>query len=74
MTPGNTKTIIGWGHGCAGRIRVTLALKAGVKKLVLFHHDPDHNDRKVDAFVAHARRLVCEAEGKIKGGGGTRRA
>lgn len=53
----------GWGHGCVDD-SVALALKAGVKKLVLFHHDPDHNDKKLDAFVKYARRLVTKAKGK----------
>jgi phosphoribosyl 1,2-cyclic phosphodiesterase len=55
----------GWGHGCLDD-SVALALKAEVKKLVLFHHDPDHNDKKIDTFVAYARRLVAEAKGKLK--------
>jgi len=56
---------VGWGHGCLDD-SVALALKAGVKKLVLFHHDPDHDDKKIDAFVKHARRLVAKAKGKMK--------
>ena len=40
--------------------------QAGVKKLILFHHDPDHNDRKVDAFLKHARALVKKQSGKLK--------
>lgn len=56
---------IGWGHGCVDE-SVSLALKAGVKKLILFHHDPDHDDRKIDAFVKYARRLVAQAGGKLK--------
>ncbi len=56
---------IGWGHGCVDD-SVALALKAGVKKLVLFHHDPDHDDKKIDAFVQHARRLVARQKGKLK--------
>lgn len=55
----------GWGHGCVDD-SVALALKAGVKKLVLFHHDPDHDDRKIDAFVKHARQLALKAKGKLK--------
>ena len=55
----------GWGHGCVGE-SVALALRAGVKKLVLFHHDPDHSDRKIDAFVRHARQLVARQKGKLK--------
>jgi ribonuclease BN (tRNA processing enzyme) len=56
---------IGWGHGCVDE-SVALALKANVKKLLLFHHDPDHNDKKIDALVQSARRLVAKAKGKLK--------
>lgn len=48
---------VGWGHGCVD-YAVTLAIKAGVKKLFLFHHDPDHDDVKVEGMVAQARQLV----------------
>jgi phosphoribosyl 1,2-cyclic phosphodiesterase len=54
----------GWGHGCVDD-SVALALKAGVKKLVLFHHDPDHDDKKIDAFVRHARALVKKQRGQL---------
>jgi phosphoribosyl 1,2-cyclic phosphodiesterase len=37
-----------------------------VKKLVLFHHDPDHDDKKIDALVRHARQLVAKQKGKLK--------
>jgi phosphoribosyl 1,2-cyclic phosphodiesterase len=59
------KKHVGWGHGCVDD-SVALALKAGVKKLILFHHDPDHDDKKIDAFVKHARQLVARARGKLK--------
>lgn len=59
------KTHTGWGHGCVDD-SVALAMKAGVKKLVLFHHDPDHDDKKIDTFVARARQLVKKAAGKLK--------
>jgi phosphoribosyl 1,2-cyclic phosphodiesterase len=55
----------GWGHGCVDD-SVALALKAGVKKLFLFHHDPGHDDKKIDAFVRHARKLVAKAKSKMK--------
>ncbi len=54
----------GWGHGCVDD-SVSLALKAGVKKLILFHHDPNHADKKIDTFVKHARTLVQKANGKL---------
>lgn len=55
----------GWGHGCVID-SVDLALAAGVKKLVLFHHDPDHSDRKIDQLVQQAERLVAKADAKLK--------
>ncbi len=42
---------IGWGHTCADDT-VDLAIRAGVKQLFLFHHDPDHDDAKIEAMVA----------------------
>ena len=42
---------------------VALALDANVRKLVLFHHDPDHDDKMIDKMVKQARRLV-EKSGK----------
>jgi phosphoribosyl 1,2-cyclic phosphodiesterase len=55
----------GWGHGCVDE-SVTLALKANVKRLLLFHHDPDHNDKKIDSLVKSARLLVAKSKGKLK--------
>jgi len=40
---------------------VDIALRAGVKRLFLFHHDPAHSDAKIDQMVQHARRLVLKA-------------
>lgn len=51
---------IGWGHGCLDD-SVALALRAGVGHLVLFHHDPEHDDRRIDAMLAQARQQVIEA-------------
>ncbi len=55
----------GWGHGCV-EDSVMLALRAGVKKLILFHHDPSHDDKTIDGFVRHARALVKKEGGKMK--------
>jgi phosphoribosyl 1,2-cyclic phosphodiesterase len=55
----------GWGHGCVDN-SVALALAAGVKHLYLFHHDPDHDDRRMDALVKHARQLVAKRKSKMK--------
>jgi phosphoribosyl 1,2-cyclic phosphodiesterase/CheY-like chemotaxis protein len=56
---------IGWGHGCVDDV-VRLAMKAEVKQLFLFHHDPDHDDNKLDQMLAHARDIVAKANSKMK--------
>ena len=48
---------IGWGHGCV-EDAVALALQAEARKLVLFHHDPDHDDAKIDQMVAQGQKLA----------------
>lgn len=58
-------TRIGWGHGCLDD-SVNLAIRAGIRELVLFHHDPDHSDAMIDAMVARARRLVTDAGAPLK--------
>ena len=52
---------IGWGHSSLGSV-VSLALDANVDKLVLFHHDPNHDDEMIDKMVEHARVLVAQSE------------
>ena len=48
------RTFKGWGHGCLDAV-VALALQAEVKRLFLFHHDPDHDDAMMD-------KIKCAAE------------
>jgi phosphoribosyl 1,2-cyclic phosphodiesterase len=55
----------GWGHGCLDDV-VALALEAEVKRLFLFHHDPNHDDAKVTRMLAHARKLVKGRKGKLQ--------
>jgi phosphoribosyl 1,2-cyclic phosphodiesterase len=50
---------IGWGHSPTS-YAVRLAASAGVKSLLLSHHDPDHDDAVVDQIVATARRMLAE--------------
>lgn len=47
----------GWGHSTP-RQAVALAREAGVRRLMLFHHDPAHGDRQVEALAEEARRLA----------------
>jgi phosphoribosyl 1,2-cyclic phosphodiesterase len=51
---------IGWGHGSISSA-VSLALDAEVQTLCLFHHDPGHNDHKVDTMIESARELVAKS-------------
>lgn len=56
---------IGWGHGSLSTV-VALALDAGVRKLVLFHHDPGHNDAMIDTMVETARKLAAKSESHLE--------
>ncbi len=55
----------GWGHS-TWKEAVRLALDAAVKQLVLFHHDPDHADTIVDAFVEEARNEIARRGARVK--------
>ena len=39
-------------------LAVALARDARVRKLVLFHHDPTHDDAKIDNMLKEARELA----------------
>ena len=51
---------IGWGHS-TWQSAVALADTAGIKQLVLFHHDPTRSDAALDAVVKQVRKLRPEA-------------
>ena len=51
---------IGWGHGSLSTT-VALALDAQVRKLVLFHHDPTHDDKQIEEMVENGRKLAAKA-------------
>lgn len=44
---------VGWGHSGAAEA-VELALEGGCRRLVLFHHDPDHDDGTLERLLAEA--------------------
>ena len=46
----------GWGHSTIERA-VETAQKAGTKRLILFHHEPTHNDAAIRQIEKYARRL-----------------
>jgi ribonuclease BN (tRNA processing enzyme) len=43
----------GWGHSSIGQA-ADFARRVGAKKLVTFHHDPDHSDEELDELHHHA--------------------
>ncbi|MBU6409801.1 MAG: MBL fold metallo-hydrolase [Verrucomicrobia bacterium] len=56
---------MGWGHGCVDD-SVRLALQAGVRTLYLFHHDPDHDDRRMEELVGSARQMAGAGTLKVE--------
>jgi phosphoribosyl 1,2-cyclic phosphodiesterase/CheY-like chemotaxis protein len=48
----------GWGHSTV-EYAVDLAVRAGVKRLILFHHDPTHSDAWIRRQLARARRRAA---------------
>ncbi len=52
----------GWGHSSYAEA-VRLAADAGVKRLVLFHHDPARADQEVDRILTVARALAAASRG-----------
>ena len=50
---------IGWGHGSISSV-VSLAADADAKRLMLFHHDPNHDDETVDKIVDKARMQIAQ--------------
>jgi phosphoribosyl 1,2-cyclic phosphodiesterase len=52
---------IGWGHGCLSE-SIALAAEAKVRRLILFHHDPSHNDDQLDRMVEAAQTLAAGSQ------------
>jgi len=65
---------VDWGHSCVSQV-ADLAARAEVKRLHLFHHDPDQTDVEIDLKLDETRKelarlgssVVCEApaEGSV---------
>lgn len=53
------KNHIGWGHGSISSV-VSLAADANTRRLILFHHDPNHDDALVDKLVEKARLQMAQ--------------
>ena len=55
------KSYVGWGHS-TWQEGVRLCQAASVKKLVVFHHDPEHDDARLDAI---GRELEAAMPGAV---------
>lgn len=58
------KQHVGWGHSCM-EDSVALALQARVKRLFLFHHDPNHDDQRVNQMLEQAREMVRKSDSDL---------
>jgi phosphoribosyl 1,2-cyclic phosphodiesterase len=56
-TPAELALHRGWGHSTYEEA-VTLAQDTGAKRLVLFHHEPEHSDEMMDGLVQSARAFA----------------
>ncbi|MBZ5678551.1 MAG: MBL fold metallo-hydrolase [Acidobacteriia bacterium] len=56
----------GWGHS-HWREAVNVVMESGAKELILFHHDPDHNDACIDKVVTEARNHYPKVRAAAEG-------
>ncbi len=47
----------GWGHSCYIDT-INMAIDAGVKDLYLYHHDPNYDDKAIEAIYRHAEQII----------------
>jgi len=64
-TPEEYKTKVQWGHSPYD-YTVKVALEGNVNTLVLFHHDPLHDDVFVDGMIDAARKISWQAGSNMK--------
>ncbi len=55
-TPEELPEHVGWGHS-SWRQSIETAIETGVKGVILYHHDPYHEDSVVEEILANARKL-----------------
>jgi phosphoribosyl 1,2-cyclic phosphodiesterase len=56
----------GWGHS-HWREAVNLVMESGAQELVLFHHDPEHDDACIDKVVQEARNYYPKVRAAAEG-------
>jgi phosphoribosyl 1,2-cyclic phosphodiesterase len=60
-TPEEYASKVGWGHSSYAHA-AEVAASAEVRRLLLFHHDPEHNDVFLDGMLAEAKKLFKGTE------------
>jgi phosphoribosyl 1,2-cyclic phosphodiesterase len=55
-TPDEYQTHIGWGHS-SWKQAAEVAIRANVKRLIITHHDPDHNDDFLDSMEKECQNV-----------------
>lgn len=65
-TPEEFDRFKGWGHS-TWQEAVNVAHESNVKQVILFHHDPTHNDEMVSGIVAVARHQFSNVIGGSEG-------
>jgi phosphoribosyl 1,2-cyclic phosphodiesterase len=65
-TPEEYPRFKGWGHS-TWREAVNVAREGNVKQLVLFHHDPSHDDKKLSNIVAETKAEFPNVVGACEG-------
>jgi ribonuclease BN (tRNA processing enzyme) len=56
---------VDWGHSCVSEV-ADLAARAEVKRLHLFHHDPDQSDEDIDLKLKEARDALARLGAKVQ--------
>ena len=55
----------GWGHSTP-RQAVDLAREGGCPRLILFHHEPEHDDAALDRLVRDTKDYAAEVAPSLK--------
>jgi ribonuclease BN (tRNA processing enzyme) len=58
------KDKITWGHSPVN-FTVELAMRSKVKQLILFHHDPDHDDAAIDRIEQLSKKILRSYKSRI---------
>jgi CheY-like chemotaxis protein/phosphoribosyl 1,2-cyclic phosphodiesterase len=56
---------VDWGHSCVSQV-ADLAARAEVKRLHLFHHDPDQTDEIIDLKLKETREALAKLGSKVE--------